>query len=130
MPGLSNKMDVNVPLMSLKNVGNADGAQNIDNEPMPGADTIGEAMPLRRQEHAPIELRGGKPVPFQAGDRFDRCRVRHSETVGDIRRARLAAARQKVVDQFDIILEDRRCLCRTRLFKASGLHRLDRQLGR
>src|SRR6202043_3533167 len=45
---------------------NADGAQNIDNEPMPGADTIGEAMPLRRQEHAPIELRGGKPFPFQA----------------------------------------------------------------
>jgi len=27
-PGMSNKQDINVPLMSLKNVGNADGAQN------------------------------------------------------------------------------------------------------
>ena len=29
-------------------LGDADGAQKIDNEPMPGADAIGETMPFRR----------------------------------------------------------------------------------
>ena len=43
---------------------------------------------------------------------------------GDIGRARLAAARKEIVDQFDVILEDRRGLGRTRFFKAPRLHRL------
>ena len=37
-------------------LGDTDGAQKIDDEPMPGADAIGKTMPLRRQEHAAIEL--------------------------------------------------------------------------
>ena len=32
----------------------ADGAQKIDHEPVPRADTVGESVPLRRQKHTPV----------------------------------------------------------------------------
>jgi len=108
-------------------LGDTDGAQKIDNEPMPGADAIGETMSLRRQEHAAVELRCGKPLALEAGDRLDRGRMGDAQPAGDIGRARLSAASKEIVDQFDVILKDRCRLSRTRFFKAPRLHRLNRE---
>ena len=37
-------------------LGDTDGAQQIDDEPMAGTHTIGKAMPFRRQENATVKL--------------------------------------------------------------------------
>jgi hypothetical protein len=107
-----------------------DSAQKINDEPVPGADALRKPMALRSQEHAAIELRRRKPLPLQASDRLNGRGVSHPEPTGNIRGARLAAARQEIVDQFDIVLENCTSLRRTCLFKPPRLNGLDRQLGR
>jgi len=69
-------------------LGDADGAQKIDNEPMPGRGRD-------RRDHAPpaSRTRRGKsfdvasPSRLRAGDRFDRGRMGDAQPAGDIGRA-------------------------------------------
>jgi hypothetical protein len=109
-------------------LGNANGAQKIDDEPVAGADSIRKTTSLGGQENAAIELRGHKPFAFEAADGFDRGCMRHAQPAGYVGRARLAAACQEIVDQFDVIFKDSRRLRRTRFFKALGLDHFTGQL--
>ena len=103
------------------------GDEKVDDEAVAVADFRGERRTFRRQEHAAIELGGRKAFALQPGDALDGGGVRHAEPAGDVGRARLAFGFQQVVDQLDIIFEDRRRLGGTRLAEPFGLIGLRRQ---
>ena len=87
------------------------------------------ASPRLREEHAAIRLGHGKALALQPADRLDRGGVRNAEPAGDVGGPRLAAVRQQVGDQLDIVLAQCAGLRRTRLAEPQCLGRFGRKVG-
>ena len=94
---------------------------------MPRPHFGGERRAGRGQEDATIEFGGGEAFALQPRDALDGGGVRDAEPAGDVGGPGFAFGAQQVVDQLDIVFEDRRRLRRAGFAETLGLIGLGRQ---
>lgn len=82
------------------------------------------------QKDAAVGATGREPRAFEARDRFDGGGMRDAKPARDVGRARPTVGGKQVVDQFDIVFEQRARLRRTGLAEAARLRELGRQFER
>ena len=106
--------------------GHAQGLQDIHDQPVPRPHAGRELLSFFGQKYPAVGAAGREPAAFEARDGLDGSRMRDAKPARDIGRTRLAVGGKQVVDQFDIVFEQRARLRRTRFAEAARLRELGR----
>ena len=110
--------------------GDPERDQHVDHQAVARPHPGGELVAALGQEHPAIGTGGGDPLALEPGDHLDGGRMGYAQPPRDVGRPRLAGAGEEVVDQLDIVLDQRRRLRRARLAEPSRLGELGRQIRR